>query len=77
MLRATGGAECSNRGERVFKYTRPPLRSRDGVFAVELLLLAYASVAVMSELLSPGARRVYAFPRGGEMFVLSCAWLFV
>ena len=39
ILRATGGAECSNRGERVFKYTRPPLRSRDGVFAVELLLL--------------------------------------
>ena len=23
MLRATGGAECSNRGERVFKYTPP------------------------------------------------------
>ena len=39
ILRTTGGAECSNRGERVFKYTRPPLRPRDGVFEGIVLLL--------------------------------------
>ena len=46
MLRETGGAECSNRGERVFKYTRPPLRPRDGVFAVQPYLLMYVCMYV-------------------------------
>ena len=39
ILRTTGGAECSNRGERVFKYTRPPLRSRGGRSAGMVILL--------------------------------------